>query len=256
MIDNEETMMGGSNRAFQTTWWTVIGDINTEDETCRQSSLNDLLKRYWKPVYIYLRRKGYNDDQAKDLTQGFFQEVVLGRKLPQRADKAKGRFRTFLLTALDHYLVNVHRQQTSKKCIPKDKLIHLEQVNPAELSEPPDELTAEESFNYAWVSSLLDQMLIEVEADCRKLGMKVHWQLFQDRILQPIMENTSAPSISDICKNFGIESEAKASNMILTVKRRFQTALKRHLRQSVSSGAEVGEELGEIMQFFGKKRAR
>lgn len=180
---------------------------------------------------------------------------MLGRKLIQRADHTKGRFRTLLLTALDRYLTSVHRKQTAQKRAPKDKLVQLDHIDLADLPEPIGELTSEESFNYAWVSELLDQMLVEVEAECSTHGMTVHWQVFHARLLQPITEGTEAPSLAEVCNRFSIEDGTKASNMIFTAKRRFQAAMKRHLRQSVASDADIGEEIRELMRFLAKKTA-
>ena len=74
-------------------------------------------------MYCYLRRKNYDNERAKDLTQGFFHEVVLNRALIERADQAKGRFRSFLLHALNEYLIDEQRKETAQKRIPKDKLV-------------------------------------------------------------------------------------------------------------------------------------
>lgn len=249
------TQIGGTGDKFATTQWTVIGKIRSGDAR-KQDLIGDLLNKYRKPVYCYLRHKGYDNEQAKDLTQGFFQEVVLGRKLIQQADKAKGRFRTFLLFALERYLKSVHRKKTAKKRIPKGRMIKLAELNLTELPEPVHGLNATESFNYTWVSALLDQMLEEVEDECHTNSMAVHWKLFQARVLQPIMENIDPPSLTEICSKYDIKDGAKASNMILAVKRRFQAAMKRYLRQSVSSDGQVNEELRELMQFFAKKSAR
>ncbi|MHC4638913.1 MAG: RNA polymerase sigma factor [Planctomycetota bacterium] len=251
----EHTSMGGSIEAFLTTRWSVIDKIAADGDTPNHALINELLKKYWKPVYCFLRRKGYDNEQAKDLTQGFFQEVVLDRGLIQRADQSRGRFRTFLLSALEQYLARLHRKETAQKRIPKDKLILLEQIDSAELPESVGDLTPEESFNYAWVSQLLDKLLAEVEARCRADDKTLHWQVFHDRVLQPIMENTHAPSLTEICDKYGIENERKASNMIVTVDRRFQAALKRHLRRSVTGDAEVDEELQELMKIFFRKGA-
>lgn len=252
---NDHTKMGGTGNEFATTQWTVIGKIRSGDER-KQDLIGDLLNKYWKPVYCYLRHKGYDNEQAKDLTQSFFQEVVLGRKLIQQADRAKGRFRTFLLSALERYLKSAHRKKTAKKRIPESRMVQLAELDPTELPEPVHGLNAIESFNYTWVSALLDQMLEEVEAKCCTDDMTVHWEIFQARVLQPIMENTDPPPLAEICDKFGIEDGTKASNMIVTVRRRFQAALKQHLRQSVSSDEQINEELRELMQFFAKKNAR
>lgn len=246
----EHTSMGGTAEAFLTTHWSAIGKIAADGDTDNRGLINELVKRYWKPVYCFLRRKGYDNEQAKDLTQGFFQEVVLDRELIRRADQARGRFRTLLRSALEQYLARVHRKETAKKRIPKAKLVALEQIDPAELSGPVGELTPEESFDYAWVSQLLDKLLAEVEGKCRADDKTLHWQVFHDRVLQPIMEEVHAPSLAEICDKYGIEDERKASNMIVTVNRRFRAALKRHLRRSVTADAGVDEELQELMQIF------
>ncbi len=92
--------MGGTGGVFLTTHWSLIEDSKSDDDRSR-ALIGLLLDRYWKPVYFYLRRKGHNNEEAKDLTQGFFHEIVLNRGLIQRADKAKGRFRSFILHALE-----------------------------------------------------------------------------------------------------------------------------------------------------------
>jgi RNA polymerase sigma-70 factor (ECF subfamily) len=252
----EHTSMGGTAEAFLTTHWSAIGKIAADGDTDNHALINELLKRYWKPVYFFLRRKGYDNERAKDLTQGFFEEVVLERELIRRADQARGRFRTFLRSALEQYLARVHRKETAQKRIPKEKLVALEQIGPADLPEPAGELTPEESFNYAWVSQLLDRLLAEVEARCRADGKSLHWQVFRDRVLQPIMEDARAPSLTEVCNKYGIEDERKASNMIVTVNRRFRAALKRHVRRSVMGDVQVEEELQELMQIFSGRGAR
>jgi RNA polymerase sigma-70 factor (ECF subfamily) len=242
--------MGGAGGAFLTTQWSVVDKIKGTAHVEGHDLVNDLLKRYWKPVYCFLRRKGYDNEKAKDLTQGFFQEVVLTRGLIERADQSRGRFRTFLLSALEQYLARVHRKETALKRMPTGKLVRLDEIDGADLPEPVNGLTAEQSFSYAWVSDLLDVMLTEVEAKCHSQGKTVHWQVFHDRVLQPILENAPAPSLKEICDRHGIESASKASNMIITVNRRFRATLKRHLRRAVANNADVEEELSELMQMF------
>jgi hypothetical protein len=152
-------------------------------------------------------------------------------------------------------LQGVHRKETAKKRIPKDKLLQLEQLELAELPEPINGLTAKQSFNYAWLSSLLDELLVEVQAKCHKDDKTTHWEVFNDRVLQPIIANTHPPSLLEICNKYGIDSTARASNMITTVNRRFRSALKRHIRRAVANDADVDEELRELMQIFSKKSA-
>ena len=252
MRPSDHTEIGGIGQAFLTTHWSLIEEVGQGDQDNDRALIGLLLDRYWKPVYCYLRRKGYDNEQAKDLTQGFFQEIVLGHDLIKKADSTKGRFRTFLLTALDRYVINVKKGQTAQKRIPQHKVVHLDFINPPELPGTIDKLSPEDSFTYAWVSSLLDQVLEKVKTACLREGKEVHWAAFQDRVLQPAIDDTFAPSMSDICQRHGIANPIKASNMIVTVKRRMQSVFAEHLRKSVGADEEVQEELREIRRFLPK----
>jgi DNA-directed RNA polymerase specialized sigma24 family protein len=245
------TEMGGVRQSFLTTHWSLIDEVGEDEPKDKnQALIEELIRQYWKPVYCYVRRRGYGNEEAKDLVQGFFHEVVLGRELIEKADKGKGRFRTFLLFALNRYLTAVHRVRGAKKRIPESRLVSVDFTEPPEFAEITSELTPEESFDYAWVSALLERVLEDVEAGCYEDGKTVHWRVFRDRVIGPIMNETSAPAMGDICHKYGISDTARASNMIVTVKRRFQSALKRHLRNSVISDEEAGDELEEIMKFL------
>jgi hypothetical protein len=112
MQGHDHTDMGGAGRVFLTTHWSLIEDVKKRPDEDR-ALIGLLLERYWKPVYCYLRQKGYDNEQAKDLTQGFFHEIVLNLNLVQRADQSKGRFRSFLLYALNEYLMNERRSELS-----------------------------------------------------------------------------------------------------------------------------------------------
>ncbi len=254
MKSDEYTSMGGALGSFQATHWTAIERIGSGDDICSAALVADLLRNYWKPVYCYLRHKGYDNEQAKDLTQGFFQEVVLGRELVQQANRKKGRFRTLLLRALDRYLVSAHRKDTARKRIPQDRLISLEDFNFHELPETPRNLNSEEIFHYTWACELLDRLLEEVETECRQRGMTMHWDLFNDRVLSPIITCVESPSLEELCHKYGVASTLKASNMIFSVKRRFRAAMKRLLRKSVASEAQINEEMRELMKFLAKGR--
>jgi RNA polymerase sigma-70 factor (ECF subfamily) len=241
--------MGGTVKAFLTTHWSLMKGIDSDDERNR-SLINLLIQRYWKPVYFYLRRKGYNNEQSKDLTQGFFHEVVLSRRLFQTANPAKGRFRSLLLSALERYLIDQISKETAKKRIPKEKLVSLDVGENWDLPDVVLESSPDDSYNYGWVSALLDQILSQVQAKCREQDMEVHWNIFNDRVVRPIVEDAACPSLTEICRKYDIETEKKASNMTITVKRCFQAALKECIRNTVTSEQEIDEELREIIRFF------
>lgn len=249
MSYSDETRIGGTTEAFLATHWSLIERIRSTEDRDR-ALIGLLLEKYWKPVYCYLRHKGYDNEQAKDLTQGFFHEIVLNKKLVQRADQAKGRFRSFLLHALNQYVINECQRQSAQKRIPREKLVALDAVDPAALPQRVSELDPEDSYNYAWLSALLDEVLAEVEAGCVQDGLEIHWRVFQERVVQPILGDGPPPSLIEFSKRYGIDDEKKVSNMAITVKRRFQTALKERIRRTVLSEDQISDELTELMRFF------
>ena len=82
--------------------------------------------------------------------------------------------------------------------------------------------------------------------------METHWHVFLERVVKPILEDVEPLSLKEICVKYNIENEARASNMIVTVKRRFQTALKKNVRNTVISEDQIDEELRKILKFFPK----
>jgi RNA polymerase sigma-70 factor (ECF subfamily) len=251
MGQGDWTEMGGVREAFLTTHWSLVDEVRKEGNRER-ALIGLLLERYWKPVYCYLRRKGFGNEQAKDLTQGFFHEVVLNRHLIERADPGKGCFRSLLLHALRQYVIDQRRRETAHSQIPREKLVPLDIMNPPELPETADSLNADDGFNYAWKADLLERALSEVKARYVKRGMETHWRVFHDRVLEPVLKDGRPPSLNEICSQHGIENEARASHMLDTVKRRFREVLRKHVRQTVASGEDLEEELEEIVRFLKK----
>jgi DNA-directed RNA polymerase specialized sigma24 family protein len=252
MRNHDQTSMGGERGTFLTTHWSLIEDVKKHPDNDR-ALIGLLLERYWKPVYCYLRRKGYDNEQAKDLTQGFLHEVVLNRHLFERAESSKGRFRSFLLHALNQYVLDERRKETAPKHIPKDKLVPLDIADPPTLPQMVCKLDAEQSFNYVWKADLLERALAEVKDRYIKQGMETHWYVFQDRLLRPTLEGHEPPPLRQICQQYGIDSEATVSNMLNTVKKLVRSVLKSHIRQTVVSGEAVEEELKEIFKFLEKE---
>ncbi len=255
MEDLNVTNTDGDQNRFHTTHWSVILAARTEGAYERRAITNDLMARYWKPVYYYLRRQGHTDDVASDLTQGFFCEIVLDRELIQHADKARGRFRTLLLTALERYRVSVHRKKSRKKRQPEAGIQQLDTDKLSDLTAPQTEMEPEEVFYYAWVMDLLDLVLADVKEEYCSTERAGHWDAFWLKVAAPIVENAEVPSYTEICSKCGIEDESKAANMVITVKRRFRAILKRHLRNLVQSDPEVEDELNEVFAILSRSGA-
>lgn len=255
MGNSDRTFIGDGDEAFHTTIWQNIDAARTLDIQRKIEMIGAIMNRYWKPVYSYLRRKGNNNEEAKDLTQGFFHEVVLGRQLISQADRTKGRFRTLLLTALDHYVVSIHRAKTAQKRAPQQPMVSLDGFDPGSVLDPVDSDTPADAFTYTWASELLGGVIADVKEECLNDNLEKHWKVFNATVVRPTLEGVKAPSLGELCTQLDIGSEAKASNMTVTVKRRFRAALTRRVRQYVDSDDQVEEEIRDMMQILSKSRA-
>ena len=239
------TTMGGWNTQFPATEWTQV-----IEPAIGRNIQNELVRRYWKPVYCYLRHKGCSNEEAKDLTQGFFTEIILDSNLFNHIDRSKGKFRSLLLTALNHYVIDVARHDKRLKRRP-GVLVSLEDdlyTSTVSLANP------EAAFDYAWAAEVLSETLKKLEAECSRDGLVQHWDAFQARILHPIFEKKSPESIRAICQRLGIANEARISNMIVTVKRRFKQLLERNVSKYIDSNEDVSLEIRRLLDLFGQGR--
>ena len=249
-MKDHDTTMGGCNEGFKTTYWSMLENAHTENPQRNQALIEFLLKHYWKPVYCYLRCRGVDNEQAKDLTQGFFHEVVIKKDLIKKADRSKGRFRTFLLAALNNYHINEHKKANAKKRCPEHGYVSWESVKMLNLPQFVTQMTPEDAFTYAWVSDFLEEVLEQVAQQFQQEGKIVYWQLFHEHFLMPITTGENQDSLESLCQRHQIDNPTKASNMMVTVKRRLQKILRERLRSMVISDDEVEQELRDIRAFL------
>jgi len=246
----EYTDIGGTNDAFQTTCWTQLLNAKTSNDERERLVINNLLQRYWKPVYCYLRHKGYSNDKAKDMTQGFFAEIVLERHLFQQANPKKGKFRSFLLTALNRYVTDKHRYEAAEKRKAPSTMLALDEFD---LSRVPTRIpgaSPEECFNHAWIAVMLEQVLLDVKRECYRNNREDYWGVFEARVLLPIISGKKPVSLPDLCKKYSIKDESRASNMMITVKRRLRKALECNMRKLGESSPTLSEQIEELLNIL------
>lgn len=253
-MTDDETQTGHYEEHFRTTRWSLISDVRDPCSTRAQTILNSLLADYWKPIYCHIRKKGKSNEQAKDLTQDFFYSVLYEKDLFAKARRSKGRFRSYLLTALDRYLISEHRRQTAQKRSIHKEIIDTEQLERLEVPGSLGTMTDQQSFDYTWIATLIENVSAHVyEHYCSK-GKELYWTIFDRRVKQPIIERTDPPALSQLCAEYGIEDEVVASNMINTVKRSFRKTLLTRIREYVYTDSDVSEELADFFNFLQKKR--
>ncbi len=151
---------------FKTTSWTVVLTAKQEDDLASRDALQSLCESYWPPLYSYVRHRGYSIENAKDLTQEFF-ATLLAKNYLHDVEPAKGRFRSFLLVALNHFLANEHdRNQTLKRGGGQIRLsLDVLEAERRYIQGPRHTLSAEAIFDAEWARTIIQLALTRLEAE-------------------------------------------------------------------------------------------
>jgi DNA-directed RNA polymerase specialized sigma24 family protein len=166
MNSTGSTAAEGPDARFLTTHWSVVLAAGRSDSTRAQNALARLCQTYWYPIYAYVRRRGHSPHDAQDLTQEFFAQL-LERHSVASADPNRGRFRSFLLTAVDHFLVHewqkVHAQKRGggRQILSLDLALAEQRYD----LEPADTATPDKLFDKHWAGALLEEVLSQLEAE-------------------------------------------------------------------------------------------
>src|SRR5688572_155037 len=146
---------------FASTHWSVVMQAGAATTVESMAALDRLCRQYWQPLYYFVRRRGYNEQDAQDLTQGFFARLLEKGSIGA-ADRARGRFRTFLLTALQNYLANEWDRANRQKRGGGQSLLSLEHHESAEAGYqllPPDTASPDQLYERRWAQAVLEAVL-------------------------------------------------------------------------------------------------
>ncbi len=230
-----------ARNVFVTTHWSMVLAAGGESVQS-QDALAKLCQVYWYPLYSYVRRRGQSSEDAQDLTQEFFSRL-LQRNWLSRADPGKGRFRSFLLGSMNHFLSDEWDKARAQKRGGGVAPLPLE-FNTAEdrfSREPADNTTPEQSFERRWALALLEEVLgwlrAEYEAEGRaELFAALHPCLIGDRTAQPYAELAVKLNVS--------EGTVKAAAHRL--RQRYRQLLRDEIANTIAEPGEVDEELRHL----------
>jgi len=197
-MSSQGTDWGGTRR-FPTTRWADMLAARESGSKAYLAAFNLFVGRYWKPIYCYIQRRGYDNEQAKDLTQEFLLSWFEGKTLG-RADPARGHLRAFLLTCLVRFLIAYERRQHAQRRFPSAGLISIKKLarDCAELQEPDGSLTPEAIFNRQWALSVLDTAVRGLANVLREKRLHVHEEIFRRRIIEPLRGGARPPSLREL----------------------------------------------------------
>lgn len=226
-------------RIFATTHWSVVLAAGHESSTNASAALETLCRAYWYPLYVYVRRKGHSPDDARDLTQEFFAQLISKEHL-RLADRQKGKFRTFLLAMLDHFLAREWNRAHRQKRGGEYQFISLDQHSPEERYrlEPADNDTPEKKFLRQWALTVLKQTMTALERECEANGKRA---LFSEA--KNLLSGERDPQVYvSISQRLGM-AQGAARVAVHRLRQRYGELLRREIAQTVETQAEVDEEM-------------
>lgn len=231
--------------AFPETPWTVLVNARA-DNTLGSNALAELCRLYWFPVYAYIRRRGRSPHDAEDLTQSFF-EGFLRRGDFAVADPARGKLRSYLATAVSHYLSQEHRKSVAAKR-GGGALVFSIDAETAEgryREDSGDDLSPEKLFERKWALEVLHHVMDDLKAEYERMEKAdVFASLSGFLTGKPATENYAAAG--DRC---GLSSDA-VKMAVHRMKKRFRNLLHRHIAAIVETPDEVEEEIQWMMAAF------
>jgi RNA polymerase sigma-70 factor (ECF subfamily) len=242
----EVSGLGDAGGRFHTTHWSLVMAAGRADTPSAQDALEALCRSYWYPLYAYVRRRGHGAASAHDLVQGFFARLFEKRDLMD-ADRARGRFRSFLLASLQHFLANERERERAEKRGGGMTILSLD-VESAEgrlAIEPEDARTPEDVFDRNWALVLLDRAMGRVRDDYERAG---RGELFAR--LSRCLTGDGAVPYRDLASELEM-SEAAFKVAVHRARKRFRECLRREIAETLADPGEVEDELGDLFRALG-----
>jgi RNA polymerase sigma factor (sigma-70 family) len=225
-----------------THWSVVLAAGGHTDSTSARDALERLCRNYWVPIYAFVRRQGHNPHDAEDLTQEFFARLLEKNYLAD-ADRAKGRFRSFLLASLKHFLANEWDKAKAQKRGGGRVLISIDAdaMETAFGAELAHELTADKIFERRWALALLDQVLRrlreEYTCDCKQKQF--------EQLKQTLTEASRSVPYAEIATRLGT-SEGAVKVAVHRLRQRYRELLRAEIADTVASPAEIDDEIRNL----------
>ena len=229
---------------FATTHWSLVliaGQRGTPDAN---AALEKLCQMYWLPLYGYVRRRGTGLHDAHDLTQAFFARVLEKNYLGD-ADPARGRFRTFLLTAFQHFLSKEWEMNRAQRRGGGKSPLSLDFDFGDSLFavEPTGGLTPEQIYERQWAITLLNRVLERLEREMGQAGKRLQFE----RLKEFIIGSTGEATYTETAKDLGMTASA-ARMAASRMRQRYRELLREEISQTLSSPEDVDDEIRQLFK--------
>jgi RNA polymerase sigma-70 factor (ECF subfamily) len=228
---------------FATTHWTVVMAAGRSHTTGARAALDELCQRYWYPLYAYVRRRGSNPEDAEDLTQEFFR-TLLEKEYLKAADREKGRFRTFLLVALQRFLANDWDRARAQKRGGRLEHVSLD-TSSAETQyqvEAASEISPERIYDRRWAFALLGKSMVRLRTEFVEAGKQGEFE----QIKECLTADRGSMDYAALSQRTGL-SEGAVRVAIHRLRKRFREIFRQEVAQTVATPTEIDAEMRHLM---------
>jgi RNA polymerase sigma factor (sigma-70 family) len=240
-----DTTLGGRHDRFPSTRRSILADASSPEPALRREALSAVIESYWKPLYKYIRlqwRK--SNDEAKDLTQGFFASLI-DRGLLERYDPARAAFRTYLRTCVDGYVLHEAEAASRLKRGGGHRIVSLD-FDSAERElalQAPSQTPMEEFFHREWQRHLFSLAIDDLRRHCESTGKGTHFQLFQQ---YDLADGPERPTYDDLARAHELPATT-VTNYLAWARRELRRLLLDRLSAITSGDNELRREARSLL---------
>lgn len=244
MLEQEGSLASTDADWFTTTHWSVVLSAAQGERPAACQALEQLCSTYWYPLYAYVRRRGYSQEDAQDLTQAFF-ERVLEKNYLEQVDQSKGRFRAFLLATLKHFLSDQSDRRRAAKRGGGRTILSLDVQAGEERyqCEAVDSLSPDKLYERRWAFTVLGEARKRLRAEfaaAGRLRLYEHLDAFESG------EETGL-TFTEVGRQLAL-SEACVKAAASRLRRRYGELVREEIAHTVASVAEIDEEIRHLVK--------
>ena len=245
--DAKDPSSAGGGRFTTTHWSLVLAAAGTEDAHGREA-LAKLCQVYWYPLYAFVRRQGHGPHDAQDLTQEFFMRLLEKDYLGD-VDRSKGKFRSFLLAALKHFLSKEWARAKTLKRGGGHTLVPLDTLSAEDRyrREPEDNATPERLFERRWALTLLDRVLTRLSEEYETTGKRAMFEQLQGCLTG----DSDLLPYAELAARLGM-TEGAVKVAVHRLRQRYRGVLRDEIAQTVADPAEIDDEIRQLFSALGK----
>lgn len=232
---------------FATTRWSMVLHAASRDDPQAKRSLETLCQQYWLPIYAFVRRRAPQAADAQDLTQAFFLRLLEKESLSQ-ATPTRGRFRSFLLASLEHFLANERERQQARKRGGglRHWTIDFADGESRFHGEPADAMTPELAFDRQWVTVLLDNVMQRLQTEYEESGRSEQFACLKAAMTGERPHDFYRAAAADL----GLSPDA-ARQAVSRLRKRYRELLRAEVSQTVENPGDVDDEIRQLFAVLG-----